>query len=218
MTDPRHLFEPLPDRRFGVIYADPPWDYGGRRQYDSNRLGGTEESGGADVHYPTVTLDDLRRLDVASIAAPDALLFMWATSPLLDQALDLLTAWGFGYTTVGFVWDKRRTNPGSYTMSRCELCLIGKRGRIPQPRGARNVRQLVTAKRGQHSAKPDEVRRRIVEMFPNHDRIELFARAVLPGWDNWPRVRVETAEHDPARSGSDCELIGQLPLLSTGRD
>ena len=217
------MFEPLPDRRFGIIYADPPWDYGGRRQHDSGDYQkrkdgspaiGVRESGGADVHYPTVKLDDLRRLDVASIAAPDSLLFMWATSPLLDQAIDLLKFWEFQYVTVGFVWDKRRPNPGYYTMSRCELCLIGKRGKIPQPRGARNVRQLVQAKRGRHSAKPDEVRRRIVEMFPHHDRIELFSRVACDGWEHWPRVRVETEEHSGGRSGGDCQLIGQLPLMA----
>ena len=67
-------------------------------------------------------------------------------------------AWGFGYKTVGVVWDKQYINPGNYTMSQWELCLIFKRGRIPQPRGSRNVQQLVSSMRGKHSEKPWEVR------------------------------------------------------------
>ena len=84
---------------------------------------------------------------------------MWATNPHLDQAIELGKAWGFAWATVAFVWDKVRVNPGFYTMSQCELCLVFKRGKIPSPRGARNIRQLVTAKREAHSQKPDEVRR-----------------------------------------------------------
>ena len=92
---------------------------------------------------------------------------------------------GFAWATVAFVWDKMRVNPGFYTMSQCELCLVFKRGRIPSPRGARNVRQLVSAKRGAHSAKPTEVRRRIEEMFPDQSKIELFARTRAAGWHEW---------------------------------
>lgn len=70
-------------------------------------------------------------------------------------------------------------------MSQCELCLIGKRGRIPTPRGARNVRQFVSSMRGRHSQKPDEVRRRIEEMFPTQRKLEMFARVAALGWDVW---------------------------------
>ncbi len=180
-------FPPLPQRygdaRYAIIYADPPWDYKGQLQHAGP---GSGDSGGAARHYPTVKLSDLKRLDVNSIAADDALLFMWATSPHLDQAIVLGQAWGFQWATVAFVWDKQRVNPGFYTMSQCELCLVFKRGRIPAPRGARNVRQLVSEPRGEHSRKPDEVRRRIEAMFPKQHKIELFARdAHVPGWDLW---------------------------------
>ena len=83
------------------------------------------------------------------------------------------------------MWDKERVNPGFYTMSQCELCLIGKRGKIPQPRGARNVRQLIKSLRGRHSEKPAEVRARIDRMFPTQRKIELFARERVRGWDAW---------------------------------
>ena len=179
------VFPQLPTARYGIIYADPPWDYRGQLQHAGR---GKADTGGAVRHYSTVSLTDLKCLDVAGIAASDALLFMWATSPHLDQAIELGKAWGFAWATVGFVWDKERVNPGYYTMSQCELCLVFKRGRIPRPRGARNVRQLVRARRGTHSSKPSEVRRRIERMFPDQEKIELFARTRTLGWDAWGRA------------------------------
>ena len=133
----------------------------------------------------------------------DCLLFMWATSPHLDQAIELLKAWGFSWATVGFVWDKQKVNPGFYTMSQVELCLIGKRGKIPKPRGARNIRQLVSEMRGKHSAKPAEVRKRIEEMFPEQNKIELFAREAPEGWD----VHGNEVESDIVLEQANCNTI-----------
>ena len=127
----------------------------------------------------------MKKLKISAIADDDSLLFMWASNPHLEQATDLGKAWGFKYKTVAFVWDKQRVNPGYYTMSQVELCLVGKRGRIPQPRGARNVRQFLSSPRGIHSSKPEEVRQRIEQMFPTQKKIELFARTEAPGWDHW---------------------------------
>ena len=169
------LFPPLPPGQFDIIYADPPWDYRGQLQHAGE---GSQDTGGAIRHYPTATLSDLKTLSVSGICAQDCLLFMWATNPHLDQAIDLGKAWGFAWATVAFVWDKVRVNPGFYTMSQCELCLVFKKGKIPSPRGARNIRQLVTVKRGPHSQKPDEVRLRIERMFPLLRKIELFAREI----------------------------------------
>ena len=169
-------------QRFSIIYADPPWHYKGQRQHGGK---GTPDTGGAAAHYSTVTARDLKRLQVVDVCEPDALIFMWATSPHLDQAIDLLKAWGFKWATVAFVWDKMRVNPGFYTMSQCELVLVGKRGRIPKPRGARNVRQLVQEVRGRHSQKPDQVRERISAMFPTQRKLELFARSTADGWSAW---------------------------------
>ena len=176
------LYAELPCARYAIIYADPPWDYKGQLQHAGP---GSDDTGGATRHYETLTLAQLKRLEVPSISADDCLLFLWATSPHLDQAIDLGKSWGFDWATVAFVWDKVRVNPGFYTLSQCELCLVFKRGRIPRPRGARNVRQLVRSERGPHSAKPEEVRERIDRMFPDHAKIELFARRVAPGWDAW---------------------------------
>ena len=176
------LFPPLPNGRFAIIYADPPWDYKGQLQHAG---AGNSDTGGAVRHYPTVTLDTLKTLPVSDIAEDDCLLFLWATSPHLDQAIELGKAWGFEWATVAFVWDKQKVNPGFYTLSQCELCLVFKRGKIPQPRGARNIRQLVSAKRGPHSSKPEEVRNRIDKMFPAQQKIELFARPTTPPNPKW---------------------------------
>ena len=177
------VFPALPAQQFDIIYADPPWHYKGQLQHAGE---GSDETGGAVRHYPTVTLDLLKTLDVPRIAADDSLLFLWATNPHLDQAIELGKSWGFAWATVAFVWDKKRTNPGFYTLSQCELCLVFKRGRIPRPRGARNMRQLISAERGPHSCKPDAVRERIDRMFPISRRIELFSRGKNVGnWAVW---------------------------------
>lgn len=176
------VFPALPDAAFDVLYADPPWNYRGQLQH--NGAGG-RDTGGAERHYATVTLGALQRLPVQSIAADNSLLFMWSSSPHLDQAIALGKAWGFDWATVAFVWNKCRTNPGFYTLSQCELCLVFRRGSIPRPRGARNMRQYVEVARTKHSAKPDEVRARIAAMFPRQRKIELFARGRTPGWHAW---------------------------------
>src|SRR5260370_5860278 len=105
-------------------------------------------------------------IPVHEIAKDDCLLFLWSTNPHLAQALELGAAWGFEYRTVAFIWDKMVHNPGKYTLSNCELCLVFKRGRIPQPRGARNVQQLVRSPRKEHSEKPVELLHRIDRMIP----------------------------------------------------
>ena len=95
------------------------------------------------------------------------------------------TAWGFEYKTVAFVWDKKMHNPGRYTLSQTEFVLVFKRGKIPTPRGERNIRQFISVSRGLHSEKPEEVILGITKMFPQQKKIELFARKNYFGWDNW---------------------------------
>lgn len=170
--------------KYSVIYADPPWDYKGGKQHTGS---GGVDSGSAQTHYPTMSLDDIKQLEVARICEKDALCFMWTSSPHLDQAISVLDWWGFDYKTIAFVWYKEKPNPGYYTMSECEICIVGKKkkGKIPQPRGARNIRQFLSKKRGRHSEKPAEIRQRIEQMFPAHKRIELFARESVDGWDCW---------------------------------
>ena len=201
---------PFPDKKYQIIYADPPWDYKGQRQHNGR---GGRETGGAVVHYPTVTTTEMKKWDVSRIADDECLLFMWATSPHLDQAIDLGKAWGFQWATVGFVWNKERVNPGFYTMSQCELCLVFKKNKIPLPRGARNVRQLLVVARNGHSEKPEEVRRRIESMFPHQRKIELFARRKTEGWDVWGLDVDRNTMHSAIHARFDIDTLNSTPAL-----
>ena len=173
-------------KKYQIIYADPCWNYKGQTQHAGKK---NSDTGGALKHYPTMTLKQLLELKpmIDDMADKDCLIYMWTSSPHLDQAIALLKGWGFDYSTIGFVWDKQKVNPSFYTMSQIEICLIGKRkkGKIPQPRGARNIRQFVSEMRGRHSEKPSEVRERIELMFPTQNKIELFARKRVENWDCW---------------------------------
>lgn len=193
---------------YSVIYADPPWQY--RDTCDSGERG-------AEHKYPTMGLADLRRLPVSELADDDAMLFMWATGPLMREAFELIAAWGFDYIGFAFVWvkltlegeallagrhegapprDITRMGMGHWTRANAEVCLLGVRGRAW--RADASVRQVVLEASGRHSAKPDEVRRRIVRLCGDVPRIELFARERVPGWSAWGNevesdVRLEMA-------------------------
>lgn len=165
---------------YSVIYADPCWDYAGREQHNTR-----DANKSVKDHYNTIPIEKLKKLDVKSISAPDCLLFLWTSSPHLEQAIDLMKAWGFEYKTIAFVWDKEKVNPGYYTLSQCEICIVGKKGKIPTPRGSRKERQFLNKMRTKHSEKPEEIRDRITRMFPTQKKIELFSRHKIEGWDCW---------------------------------
>ncbi len=188
-----NLYPELPKKEYQIIYMDPPWDYGGKLQYDKSTIK-SENIGfkkniflsSASFKYPTLKLNDLKQLDINSIAdKKSCLLFMWTTGPQFANSIKLGESWGFQYKTVAFVWDKMIHNPGRYTLSQTEFCIVFKKGTIPTPRGARNVRQLLSVPRGVHSEKPLQVIEGITKMFPQQNKIELFARQNFNGWDNW---------------------------------
>lgn len=182
---------PFPNQKYQIIYADPCWQYENqmsrRDPRDPKNLKLWDVQ--VDKHYPTMTIQEISDLPVKLLADVNCLLFLWVASPLLDDGINVGKSWGFGFSTVAFVWEKQNAVPGNYTMSQCELCLVFKKGRIPQPRGKRNVRQFLSCKRGRHSEKPKEIRHRISEMFPAQAKIELFARPDWTdydrGWDFW---------------------------------
>lgn len=164
-------------KKYDIVIADPPW------QYKEKVFLGNKINSSAEHHYTTMSLSDLKNMDVKSLCEKDCLLFMWATGPLLDEAMELMKAWGFKYKQVAFVWDKKRVNPGSYTMTQCEFVLVGKRGKIPGPRGSRSMKQFLSERCTTHSTKPAEVQKRIEEMFPAQTKLEMFARQTRAGWD-----------------------------------
>jgi N6-adenosine-specific RNA methylase IME4 len=162
-------------KKYQIIYADPPWEYGS-----------ITKLGNARNYYKTMKCSELMELNVKDISDDNCLLFMWIVSQKLEACIWLAKEWGFDYVNVGFVWHKpNRTLCGYYTMNQTELCLIFKRGKIPQPRGRRNIREFLSEKATKHSRKPDEIRKRIELMFPEQNKIELFARQKTDGWDVW---------------------------------
>ena len=169
-------------KKYQIIYADPPWSY-------NDKLGNDSDFGSATSAYQTQSKDWISRLPVGEIAEKDSVLFMWAVSPLLPEAFEVMKAWGFKYVTVAFCWSKHTknkikvSNMGRWTMGNIEVCLLGRKGK-PQ-RITKNIKQLVEEERTGHSKKPDEVRKRIVELMGDIPRIELFAREKPEGWDVW---------------------------------
>lgn len=172
------------DKKYNIIYADPPWEYKQSQMNFQNYGKGKKYSNDVTEHYPTMSLYELKGLPVPNIADKDCLLYMWATNPNLDIAIELGKSWGFQFKTVAFVWDKQRTNYGFYTLSQCELCLVFKKGKIPK-RLITNTKQFLSQKLGRHSEKPKEIRDRIDNMYNYLPRIELFARQYADGWDCW---------------------------------
>lgn len=180
--------------RYEVIYADPPWAYNDKMSGHSFSL---------DHEYETQSKDWIAELPVGSIAADNSVLFLWAVSPQLPEALQVMKAWGFKYTTVAFCWSKRTTNGkevsnlGRWTMGNVELCLLGVKGKPNSMRIDRSIKQLVVAERTKHSKKPGEVRKRIEKLFGERSRIELFAREKTEGWDIWGNELANDVELAP---------------------
>lgn len=136
---------PFPDKKYQIIYADPPWSYS-----DTQKAGGTAYFG-ASVRYDTMNNGDIARLPVESLAERNCVLFLWATSPLLPEALKAIESWGFKYKTIAFCWNKQSkhgkwvSNMGRWTMGNIEICLLGVKGK-PR-RITKNIKQLVIAER-----------------------------------------------------------------------
>ncbi len=176
---------PFPDKKYQIIYADPPWSYNDKRNKHPRMCGG------ALSHYETMSLNKIKALPLASITADTAVLFLWVTFPLLKEGLEVLESWGFKYKTLGFSWvktNKKNGKPffgiGYYAKSNCEVCLMAIKGKTTKPT-SNKVSSVIIAPRREHSRKPDEARERIVELFGDLPRIELFARQQTPGWDVW---------------------------------
>jgi N6-adenosine-specific RNA methylase IME4 len=176
----------LGQKLYAVIYADPPW-----RFEPYSRDTGMDRA--ADNHYPTMTLDDIKVLPIP--AADDAVLFMWATVPMLGAAMAVMVAWGFAYRT-NFVWVKDKIGTGYWNRNQHEHLLVGVRGNVPAPAPGDQVPSVITAPRGAHSVKPAVVRKMIDAIFPTLPRLEMFARgdSILPGWDVWGNEAAMTAQ------------------------
>ena len=159
---------------FPLIYADPPWQYD-YAPSDSRKI---------ETQYPTQTVEEIAALEVP--ACDDAVLFLWATSPKLREALTVMEAWGFDYKTC-MVWDKEKIGMGYYVRGRHELLLIGARGTLPVPEPQNRPHSVVSVPRGKHSEKPKGFYRLIEDMYPElrGHMVELFQRTKRDGWQGW---------------------------------
>jgi len=166
--------DPVRLGRFPVIYADPPWEY---EHVKTN-------SRAVENHYPTLSLGAICALPVHCLATDDAVLFLWATSPKLFEAMTVLHCWGFSYRTC-MVWVKDKIGMGDYARQRHELLLIGRRGEIPVPLEKNRPDSVLEAPRGKHSEKPAGMYEVIERAYPEYRRIELFSRSARTGWEGW---------------------------------
>lgn len=181
-------------KKYEIIYADPPWSYNSRMA-----LGRGAKRSSAEDYYSTMSLEEIKALPVGKISADDSVLFLWVTMPKIFESIEVIEAWGFEYKTCAFVWVKRNKifsqdrfnergiddfmGQGRWSRGNAELCLLATRGK-PKRLSAK-VRQIVHTPIEEHSKKPDEVRKRIVDLLGNKPRVELFARRETAGWDVW---------------------------------
>lgn len=172
------------DKKFNIIYADPPWHY----KVWSNKTGSGRS---AESHYRTMEKESIQELPIQNISQKDSVLFLWVTFPCLIEGLELIKKWGFSYKTIAFAWVKKNKKSdsffwgmGYYTRANIELCLLATKGK-PLPRKSKAVHQIVFSPVREHSRKPDEIRKRIVQLFGDIPRIELFARESFDNWYCW---------------------------------
>lgn len=166
-------------KKYRVFYADPPWMYN-EVQHASE---GNFHYKPLGVHYPSMTLEEIQALPIKQMSEDSAVLFLWVTSPFLEDSFSVIRAWGFSYKT-SMVWDKVKHNVGNYVSVRHEFLLICTRGScLPDVRKLHDSVQV--EERTEHSKKPEVFRAIIDEIYPHGNRIELFAREAHDGWDSW---------------------------------
>lgn len=167
------------ERLYPIIYADPPWRFDVRSEET-----GREKS--AENHYPTMPTTEIAGLlvNLGGVAARDAVVFLWATNPMLLDGLNTLQAWGFTYVH-HWIWDKEVAGTGYWGRDRHELLLIGRRGNAVAPLPGTQPETVYRERKTRHSAKPDWFAGQIERLYPGVAKIELFCRTPRPGWDVW---------------------------------
>lgn len=180
------MFDALRHNHYGVIAADPPWHWKSRSE--------TRQTRSAGQHYDLMSLDEIKAMPVADLAAPNCALLLWTINPMLPQALEVMSAWGFTFKTIGFCWAKttKRTDHswapkyhmglGYWTRANVEICLLGSRGK--PKRIAKDVRQLLVSPVRAHSRKPEEFYSEVERFLPG-PHLELFSRTNRKNWSTW---------------------------------
>ena len=167
-------------KKYKIIYADPPWSY--KNTNPTCKVEKQPETCSVLHYYNTMTLGDIKNLPVVNIAEKDSVLFLWATTPMIQEALEVMKAWGFKYKTM-ITWEKTNNDCMGYWFRVCtEHLLVGTRGKVKSFRSME--RTCYHEKRGKHSRKPDYFRN-LIESVTHGNRIELFARGKTEGWNVW---------------------------------
>ena len=176
----------FPDKKYKIIYADPPWDFKYMGKSNPNDMAVYR----ASEHYNVMSLEDIKNLPIKSIADKDCILFIWVIDSMLDKVFEFINSWGFKYKTVAFTWIKTNKNNGKpfyglgyWTRCNPEQCLLATKGKIS--RISKSVEQLTFSNRLRHSQKPSIFREKIVQLMGDLPHIELFAREKVEGWDAW---------------------------------
>ena len=172
LPEPTKEVIPLPEGKYQIIYADPPWEY----EFCSDPKDEIE------LKYPTMRLEDIKSLKLNT--AEDCVLLLWATAPKLEEAVGVINSWGFKYRTCA-VWDKEWIAMGYWFRNQHELLLVGIKGNPKVPEQSNRFSSVIREKRTKHSKKPDIVYEMIEKMFPNQNYLELFARNKRKGWNVW---------------------------------
>ena len=177
------IFKKLPNKKYDIIYADPPWEY------RDKALAGNR---GACCKYKTMSIKEMCSIPVKNILNKHCFLFIWVTMPVLNECFKVINAWGFIYKTCAFTWIKTNSvndntlfcGMGNWTRANSELCLLATKGK--PKRISASVHSVVIESILKHSQKPDEVRQRIIRLVgKDKSKIELFARRKIVGWDSW---------------------------------
>jgi len=179
----------LPNKKYNIIYADPAWKYNDKRNGEGKN--NPNGAGGALKHYKCMDIEEIKSLRVPEITDENCMLFLWATSPFMKAAIEVIESWGFKFITIPFVWIKMRNDMseprkdgiGNYTLNNAEYVLLGRKGKYW--RNSTKVKQILLNPKMGHSKKPEEIRKRIEELCGDLPRIELFARDKAEGWDVW---------------------------------
>jgi N6-adenosine-specific RNA methylase IME4 len=164
--------KPLPNGKYNVIIADPPW------RYEFSETTNRE----IENHYPTMSLEEIKALEIPT--EDNAVLLLWTTAPKVEESIQVMNAWGFKYRTCA-IWDKEKIGMGYWFRIQHELLLIGIKGSYPAPAPENRKPSVFRSARSAHSKKPDIVYEMIEEMFPDGKYLELFARSERNGWTSW---------------------------------
>ena len=191
---------------YQVIMSDPAWHFQNYNDEPGEIFHGKARSRKAQSFYPTMAIDDICAL--VPPACKDSVLFLWACWPLLPEALRVISAWGFEYKTIAWVWVKLDRigmgffhGMGYYTRSNSEPCLLATRGNLPKP-AARDVQALIVSPLQEHSRKPDAQYDKIERLYPDMSYLEMFARRKRENWHSWGNeiesdVEIQTISASP---------------------